>query len=293
MAGKKNKKKKKKKKGATAEPTDTAAAAVAQPIAVQQARVSNPPPLILDAAQLAAATASLHATADEIERLESCGPLSKDIAAVLRNLPPQVCADIISAGTRGGQKLDVDGVLKCLDGGAFTVEEVLQALTSAGPGMLPQVVTEARELCEMVGKLRFKDDSLQVRLERIMEPLHHDAWKGSPPNVSIAAATHLWHFLQTAQKKVADRHAALTSSLLLTQTKAARCKTVDRQRVSGWVGGWVGVVSGASMRRSIGVVVIVVVVVVIVAVVVVAIVVAVAVVAVVVAAAACCAVLTI
>ena len=236
---KKKKKKRKKKKGAAGEHCDTgaaataAAAAAAQPEAGQPARVDTPPPS-LDAAQLAAATASLHATADEIERLEMCGPLSKDIAEVLRSLPPQVSAQVMAAG--GRSKLDVNGLSQCFEGGAFTVEEVLQALTSAGPNTLPLLVTEARELCDMVSKLRFKDDSLQVRLERIMEPLHHDAWRGEPPNESIVAATSLWMFLQTAQKKVADRHAALTSSLLLTNTKVARCKTVDRQRVRKWVG---------------------------------------------------------
>lgn len=100
--------------------------------------------------------------------------------------------------------------------------------------VVPLVVQEARDMCATVAKLRFKADDLQVRLERIMDAIRTDA-SATPPVVRTGVATNLWQFLQTANARVAERHSSLQNSLLLARTTAARSKTVDRQRVSGWV----------------------------------------------------------
>ena len=115
---------------------------------------------------------------------------------------------------------------------------------------VPTVVEEALDLCTQVKRLRFKADDLQVRFSRIVDQLETEA-SAEPPVVRVGSAANLWQFLQTAQERVAQKHSALQSSLVLSQTNAARCKTLDRQRVSWWVSGvvpWLAVSVGSHTR---------------------------------------------
>ena len=116
---------------------------------------------------------------------------------------------------------------------ATSVEAVV---TNIQQTLVPVVVQEARDMCATVVKLRFKADDLQVRLERIMDVIRSDA-SANPPIVRTGVVTNLWQFLQTANARLSERHSSLQNSLVLAQTTAARCKTADRQRVSGsiWI----------------------------------------------------------